>query len=192
MMPASNAKLDDLSLKSQLNLSQLNEITTELDLVMIALAALTQISRVEMTKIAQDLQLDSIVLDWLNEWPLGRSTAPKQLDVEQIRALVLIANYLAREHQTKVRQNINYWQQTVQLDRLPLQSPSLAEYIGNFITMYQTRLGKEASQSFDTLSDAALTLLIELLFYGSPNGHQRLWGALLQRSDSTVVRSSSI
>ncbi len=187
MMPASTAKLDDLSLKSQLKSSQLNQITTELDLVMIALAAIAQVSRGEITQIAQDLQLESLVLDWLNEWPLSRSTPPQQLDVEQLKALVLIVNRLAQAHQALVRQNINYWQQTIQSDRLPLQSPSLAEYIGNFITIYQTRRGKETSPSFDTLSDAAMSLLLELLFYGSPKGHQLLWGALLQRSDSAVI-----
>ena len=74
MMPASNPKLDDLLLKSKLDSSQLNQMTTELELVMIALAALTQIDRVEMWQIAEYLQLESIVGDWLNEWPMDRAT----------------------------------------------------------------------------------------------------------------------
>jgi hypothetical protein len=190
MMPASTPKLDDLSLKSKPDSSQLNQITTKLDLVMIALAAITRIDRVAMKQIAQDLQLETIVVDWLDEWPLDRATSIAQLNVEQIRSIVLIANHLARSHQSLVRQTINDWQQTVQSDRLPLQSPSLADYIGNFITIYQTRLGRETSQSFEALSEAALTLLVDLLFYGSPNGHQRLWRAILQRSH--VVSPNSI
>ncbi len=190
MMPASTPKLDDLSLKSKPDLSQLNQISTKLDLVMIALAALTRIDRMAMKQIAQDLQLETIVVDWLEEWPLDRATSITQLDVEQIRSIVLIASHVAQSRQTLVRQTINDWQQIVQSDRLPLQSPSLADYIGNFITIYQTRLGRETSQSFEALSEAALTLLVELLFYGSPNGHQRLWGAILQRSQ--VVTPNSI
>jgi Protein of unknown function (DUF3038) len=182
MMPASTPKLDDLSLKSKLDSSQLNQITTELDLVMIALAALVKIDRAEMTQIAQDLQLESSLVDWLNEWPIDRATAIEQLDLQQLRAIVLIANHLAQAHQTLVRQTIDDWQQTIQSAQLPLQSPSLATYIGNFITIYQTRFGRKTTHSFEALSAAALNLLIELLFYGSPKGHQRLWGAVLQRS----------
>ncbi len=192
MMPASTPKLDDLPLESKLDSSQLHKIATELDLVMIALVALTQVNQAEIKQIAQDLQLESIDLGWVNEWPLGQSISPQQLDIKQLRALVLIANSLAQAHQILVRRNINYWQQTVQYHQLPLQSPSLADYIGSFIKIYQDRRGGEASQSFEVLSDTALNLLIGLLFYGSANGHQRLWAALLQRSGSRVIPPSSI
>jgi hypothetical protein len=192
MMPASNPKLDDLLLKSRLDSSQLNQMNIELELVTIALAALTQIERVAMRQIAEDLQLESIVGDWLDEWPLvgvaspleNRVSSHKQLDVEQLRAVVSIVNHVAQTHQALVRQTIYHWQQTIRAAQLPLQSPPLAEYINNFITIYQTRLGRDKIPSFESLSTAALTLSIELLFYGSPNGHQRLWGALLQRSRS--------
>jgi hypothetical protein len=190
MMPASTPKLDDLLLKSKLDSSQLNQIATELDLVMIALAALIQIDRVEMKQIAQELQLESIVLDWLDRWPMDRSTSIEQLNPEQLRAIVLIANSLAQTHQTLIRQTIDYWQQTIKSAQLPLQSPSLAKYISNFITIYQTRLGRNTSHSFEALSEAALNLLVELLFYGSPKGHQRLWGAVLKRS--RVLQPKSI
>jgi hypothetical protein len=33
----------------------------------------------------------------------------------------------------------------------------------------------------DLLTQLALKLLIDLLFYGGPNGHRRLWLALLER-----------
>jgi hypothetical protein len=89
-----------------------------------------------------------------------------------------------------VRRNITYWQQTVQADLLPLQSPLLADYLNNFITIYQAHFGSEVS--FEALSEAALTLLLELLFYGGATGHQRLWVALLQRAQSAVIPPSSI
>lgn len=184
MMPALNPKLDDLLIKSKLNSSQLDRMNTELELVTISLAALTQIDRVEIRQIAEDLHLESIVGDWLDRWPLDRSSSIEQLDIEQLRAVVSIVNHVAQKHQALVRQTIYLWQQTIRSAQLPLQSPSLAEYINNFITIYQTRLGRDNSPSVESLSTAALTLSIELLFYGSSNGHQRLWAALLQRSQS--------
>jgi hypothetical protein len=180
MMPAS----DDLSLNSKLDSTQLNQITTQLDLVMIALAALTQIGVAEMRQAAQDLKLESIAADWMDRWQSRQSSHSQQLDLEVLRALVLIANHLAQQHQTLVRRNITYWEQTIQYGQLPLQSPSLADYINNFIKIYQDRIGNTADLSLEVLSEAALKLLIELLFYGSANGHQRLWGALLQRAHS--------
>jgi Protein of unknown function (DUF3038) len=184
MMPASTPKLDDLALKSKLDSSQLNKIITELDLVTIAISALIPVDRVRIEQIAKDLQLESIGLDWLNEWFMSEAAKRRQIEPEQLQAIVLIVSQLATDRQKLIRQNISNWQQTVRYNQLPLQSPSLADYLGNFITIYQDRLGKHASQSFELLSEAALNLSIDLLFYSSPNGHQRLWGALLQRSQS--------
>ena len=191
MMPASNPKLDDLSLTSKLDSSQLHKIATELDLVAIALAALTRIEQVEMRQVAADLQVESIVSGWVDKWSPDRFSSSGQLDLQQLRALVSIVHRLAIAHQALVRRNITYWQQTVQADRLPLQSPLLADYLNNFMTIYQAHLGSEA-WSFEAISAAALTLLLELLFYGGATGHQRLWVALLQRSQSAVIPPSSI
>jgi hypothetical protein len=180
-MPASTAKWDDLSLKSPLDSAQLHKITLELESIVMAIAALTQIDQPKMSQIAQDLRLESIVSDWLNQWPLVQVTPNQQLDVSQLQALILIVHHLAQHYQTLLRQRINDWEQILQFDRLPLESPALAEYIGNFITMYQTRLSQELPQSFEALTEAAMNLLVELLFYGSNQGHQRLWSALLSR-----------
>jgi hypothetical protein len=185
MMPASIAKWDDLSLESPLDSSQLDKINLELELVAIAIVTIARVDRVEIEAIALELQVESLVADWIDRWP---HLAPdRQIDLNQIRSIVLIVHHLAYKYQTVVRQNMSYWQQIVQFDRLPLESPALAEYIGNFIKLYQIRLDNETLLSFEVLSQAALNLLIELLFYGSNNGHQRLWGALLQRSHSAVT-----
>lgn len=181
-MPASTPKLDDLLLTSKLDSSQLERITAELDTMMMALAALTPLDRVQMQLVAQDLQLEPLISDWINGWSVDRSSAHSQLNIPQIRAVVVIVNYLAQVHQELIRRNLNHWQQTVQFDQLPLQSPALADYIGNFITIYQARRGRDTNQSFEALAVIALNLLVGLLFYGSPNGHQRLWVALLKRS----------
>lgn len=182
MMPASPPKLDDLALKLKLDPVQLNKIITELDWVTIAIAALTPIDRVRIEQLAQDLQLESIGSDWIDRWFVSAVAARRQVTSEQLRALVLIIAQLARDRQTLIRRNISNWQQTDRSNQLPLQSPSLADYIGNFITIYQARFGKDADLPFELLSEIALNLSIDLLFYSSPNGHQRLWGSLWQRS----------
>ncbi len=184
MMPASHPKLDDLSLASKLDSSQLNQIATELDAVAVAISALTRIERVEIRQVAQDLQVESLLSDWIDKWSPGRFASSKQLDLDRLRALILIINHLAQTHQAIVRQNINYWHQTVQSEQLPLQAPALADYLNNFLTIYQAQMGNEASQSIEELSAAALTLLVELLFYGGATGHVRLWRGLLQRAES--------
>ncbi|PSB58998.1 DUF3038 domain-containing protein [Chamaesiphon polymorphus] len=182
MMPASNPKLDELLITSQLAPSHLYEIAREVDLVAIAIMAMTQLDRVALQQVARDLELDSIVSGWVENWPSNRNTYRSSIDIQLLRALVIILHHLAREHHSLLRRNISYWQKTNQYHQLPLQSPSLADYIGNFITMYQTRFGADNRESFETLTETALNLLIDLLFYSSPNGHQRLWNALLQRA----------
>jgi Protein of unknown function (DUF3038) len=183
MMPASTPKLDELLLTSKLDSSQLERIAAELDVIFIAIAALTPLDRVQIQQIARELQqVEPLVSDWIAAWAVDRQRVRQQLNIQQIRALVLIVNQLARIHQDPIRSNLTYWQQTIDYDQLPLQSPVLADYLGNFITIYQARIGRDANESFEALSVIALNLLVGLLFYSGPNGHQRLWAALLKRS----------
>jgi Protein of unknown function (DUF3038) len=192
MMPASPPHLDDLLLPLPLDSSQLIKITTDLESIEIAIAALTRIDRIEIEQIAEDLEVASLVADWVNQWSLDRPVSHQQLDIQQIRALVLIINHIAHKYQNLVRQHVICWQQTIAADRLPLQSPALAEYINNFMTIDRVRLGTAATESLEVLTETALSLSIGLLFYSSPNGHQLLWAALLQRSRTAIVPSGSI
>lgn len=189
-MPASIPKLDDLLLNSQLESSQLAQISTELNEIATAIAALTQIDRAELAKIAQELQVTPIVSDWIDDWSLDRTAKHQYFTVYQVRALVTIVNQLASQYQATIRQHLNYWHQTIEYEQLPIQSPALADYINNFMTIYQARFNR-GIHSFEALSTIALNLLLGLLFYSSPNGHQRLWLALLQRSHHQISRPSA-
>jgi Protein of unknown function (DUF3038) len=197
MMPASTTKSEDLPIELPIESDQLHKMNLELELVMIAITALAQIDRLEIGQIAKDVDVQAILADWLQTWPQAKFTPARQLDLAQLQLLVSIVNRLAHKYQMVVRQTMTDWQQIVQVDRLPLESPSLAAYIDNFIIIYQVRLGdqtrdSEAIHSFESLSQAALNLLIELLFYGGKNGHQLLWQALLHRSQATVIPPISI
>ncbi len=178
-MSASNARCNDLFFDSDLSGTQQEEIVAQLDLVAIALFALTQISPDGLMDAARELKLDLLVTPWVNGW---RSRQPQQLNLDQIKALVITIGHLAQQHQTLTRRNIIYWEQMLQYGRSVHESPSLADYINNFIKIYQDRTDNVLNLSPAVLSESALNILIELLLYSSPNGHQRLWGALLQRA----------
>jgi hypothetical protein len=191
MMPASTAQWE-LPIELPIDPDRLHKMNLQLELVMIAITALAQIDRQEIGQIAKEIDVRQILAAWRKEWPHAKFSVDKQLDPQQLQLLVSIVNRLAHKYQMVVRQSVTDWQQIVQVDRLPLESPSLATYINNFISIYQARLSdesrhSEAIYSPESLSQAALNLLIELLFYGSNNGHQRLWQALLQRSQATVI-----
>jgi transposase-like protein len=195
MMPASTAKWEDLPNELSIDSDRLHKMNLDLELVMIAITALAQIDRQEIGQIAEEIDPQMILADWRREWPHVKFTVAKQLDLAQLRSLVSIVNRLARKYQMVVRQTMTDWQQLIRVDRLPLESPSLAAYIDNFIIIYQARLSdeamdSEATHSLESLSQAALNLLLELLFYGGNNGHQRLWQGLLQRSQAAVIPRS--
>lgn len=191
MMPASTAQWE-LPIELPIDPDRLHKMNLQLELVMIAIAALAQIDRQEIGQIAREIDVRHVLAAWRKDWPHAKFTIDKQLDSQQLHLLVSIVHQLAHKYQMVVRQSVTDWRQIVQVDRLPLESPSLAAYINNFISIYQARLSDESKDSEvvyspESLSQAALNLLIELLFYGGNNGHQRLWQALLQRSQATVI-----
>ena len=58
----------------------------------------------------------------------------------------------------------------------------MGDYIDAFSNIYQERMEDDEKISTNLLSQLALKLLIDLLFYSSSSGHRRLWLALLDRS----------
>jgi Protein of unknown function (DUF3038) len=191
-MPASTAKWDDLLLNADLEPSQIGRMADDLETTAIALVALTQIGKSEIAQAARDLQLEPLVAEWLDSWSLPPTKSLQRLDVKELRALVLVISHLAQEYQALIRRNISYWEQTIEYRQLPLQSPSLADYISNFIKIYQERSGKLTDLAFEGLSESALGVLVELLFYSSPKGHKRFWNALLQRSHLSASSTAQI
>jgi hypothetical protein len=189
MMPTPTAKWDDLSIKSMPELPQLDNMKTQLDLVLIALESLGKITSEAMIQAAHELNLEAIVADRVSLWRLRqsnpqrkRSGGRKKLDVEEARALVLIATYLAHRHQSQIRQAVSSWEYLAQQQQSPQQDPLLADYIDTFINIYHERMENSPSISSAVLMQVSLKLLLELLFYSGPQGHKRLWASLWQRS----------
>jgi hypothetical protein len=188
-MPASNIKLEELALQQSLELPQLDNMKTQLDLVLLGLEAVTKVGSESMLQAAKELGLEDLIADRVSLWRLRQSNPQrkssggrKKLDIEEGRALVLIACHLAKQEQTKIRMAVGVLEDTWRRDRLPQQEPLLADYTDRFIELYQDRMEDEPTFPPEQLSKAACKLLIDLLFYSGPSGHQYLWSALLSRS----------
>ncbi len=193
MMTAKSTKVtlnqEDFPLKKLPNGEQLENIKAHLDLILIALEALANIGSESMIQAAQKLNLEDVIGDRISLWrlrqsnPLRKSAAGrKKLDVEEARSFVLIIGYLAHEHQELIRRAVNLLEQITIRQEDPSRTSILGDYLDNFAHLYGERMNENAQFSGHSLSDLALKLLIDLLFYSGKNGHRRLWLALLDHS----------
>lgn len=179
---------EELTLASQPAPAQLDNIKAQLDLVLLALEALAHVGSDAILQAAANLNLSNIVADRVSLWrlrqssPLRRGQGRKRLDVEEARALVLIVCYLAKQHQELIRRAVALLEQLTEQNREPHQAALLGDYLDTFSNTYQERMEDGESVLPDHLTNLALKLLIDLLFYSASNGSRRLWLALLDRS----------
>ncbi|MEH2322752.1 MAG: DUF3038 domain-containing protein [Nostoc sp.] len=184
-----NSQWEDLIKLPAPNTVQWDNIKTQLDLVLLALETLTGIGSEAMLSAATDLNLESRVPDRVALWRLRQSNplrkgqgGRKKLDIEEARSLVLIICYLAKQHQELIRRAIGLLEQMAENNREPHQTALLGDYIDAFCNTYQERMEEDEKISTDLLTNLALKLLVDLLFYSATGGHRRLWLALLDRS----------
>jgi hypothetical protein len=184
-----NAQWEDLIKLPAPNTVQWENIKTQLDLVLLALETLTGIGSEAMLSAANDLNLESRVPDRVALWRLRQSNplrkgqgGRKKLDVEEARSLVLITCYLAKQHQELIRRAVGLLEQMAESNREPHQAALLGDYIDAFCNTYQERMEEDEEISTDLLTNLALKLLVDILFYSAPGGHRRLWLALIDRS----------
>lgn len=177
------------SLANQPDPDQLDNIKAQLDLVLLALEALAGIGSEAMLQAAANLNLESIVADRVALWRLRQSSplrkgqgGRKKLDVEEARALVLICCRLATDHQELIRRAVTLLEQITEQNREPHQVSLLGDYLDAFHNTYQERMEDGNEVAPDVLTQLALKLLIDLLFYSAPNGPRRLWLALIDRT----------
>jgi hypothetical protein len=180
------ARWDELSISQDPNTEQLDNIKAHLDLVLLALEALTNISSEATIQAAQELNLESIVADRVALWrlrqanPLRKSSGGrKKLDVEEARSLVLIICHLAKQHHELIRRAVSLLEQITEQGKEPHRTALLGDYLDRFSNNYQERMEEGETTVSETLSHLGFKLLIDLLFYSDNNGHRRLWLALL-------------
>lgn len=186
--PTPTPQWDELT-HTKPDLAQLDNIKAQLDLVLLALEALAGIGSDAMLQAAKQLNLESKVPDRVALWRLRQSNplrkgegGRKKLDVEEARSLVLIICYLAKQHQELIRRAVALLEQVAADNREPHQVALLGDYIDAFSNTYQERMEEDNNVSTHVLTQLALKLLIDLLFYSGPSGHRRLWLALIDRS----------
>lgn len=186
--PTSKSGWDRLTLTSQPDPTQLDNIKAQLDLVLLTLEALAGIGSEAILLAASELGLTDVVADRVSLWrlrqssPLRKGQGRKRLDIEEARALVLIVCHLAQQHQELIRRAVALLEQLTEQNRAPHQAALLGDYLDTFSNTYQDRMEDGETTSPDRLTYLALKLLIDLLFYSAPGGSRRLWLALLDRS----------
>ena len=173
--------------------AQLDNIKAHLDLALLAIEALAGIGSDAMLQAATNLDLESKVPDRVALWRLRQSNplrkgegGRKKLDVEEARALVLIVCYLAKQHQELIRRAVALLEQVAENKHEPYQAALLGDYLDAFSNTYTERMEDDDNASTEVLTQLALKLLIDLLFYSGPAGHRRFWLALLDRSAMEV------
>ena len=179
---------DELN-RAQPDSTQLDNIKTQIDLVLLALESLAGIGSEAMLQAASALNLESKIPDRVTLWRLRQSNplrkgegGRKKLDIEEARSLVLIGCYLAKQHQELIRRAIDLLEQAAQNDKEPHKTAMLGDYLDAFNNTYLERMEDDRNISTENLTQLAFKLLVDLLFYSSPGGHRRLWLALLDRS----------
>lgn len=167
---------------------QLDSIKAHLDLVLLALEAIANLGSEAMLQAAEELNLESVISDRVSLWRLRQSSplrkssgGRKKLDVEEARALVLMSCHLAEAHRDLIRSAVNRLEQLTHQGQPPHSAAVLGDYLDRFCNNYQERMADSAVAIAD-LTDLALKLLIDLVFYSGPGGARRLWLALLDRS----------
>ncbi|MEL6578986.1 MAG: DUF3038 domain-containing protein [Cyanobacteria bacterium J06621_12] len=170
---------------------ELENIKCHLDLVLLALEAIADISSDAIVQAAEDLNLTSVIGDRLTLWRLRTSNPKrkttggrKKLDVEEARSLVLIICYLARQHQELLRRGVSLLEQVVEQKKVPHHTALLGNYLDRFIDFYQARIADSQDISSEFLANLAWKLLGDLLFYSSQNGHRLLWVAIFDAAQA--------
>ncbi|NEQ52367.1 MAG: DUF3038 domain-containing protein [Leptolyngbya sp. SIO3F4] len=176
-----------LTVSAKLTPDQLRSIKGQLDLVLLALETLVGIGSEAILDQAKSLQLETLLSDRVSLWrlrqssPLRKGQGRKKLDVDEARALVLITAQLAEKHQQAIQQAVTALEKSTANNSPPHRIAVLGDYLDRFSNTYTERMEEDVNPQ--TLERLAFQLLIDLLFYSSGGGTQRLWQTLLERAE---------
>jgi len=162
----------------------------EIDLLLLALEALELGSSERMLATAKDLNLTDLIPNRVVLWrlrctnPWRRSYMRRYLELEQAKALTIIAASRSRQLTFLIRQLLLVEQQ-LRVQELPLrQNLRLGWYLGRFQAHFRGRMNPRRARiaeylaSPDQLDEVAISLLKKLLFATGTAGAQRLWCSL--------------
>ncbi|GBF81867.1 hypothetical protein AsFPU1_3289 [Aphanothece sacrum FPU1] len=165
-------------------------IQQQIDLWLLAIEALELGASEYMLQTIQQLNLQEIVKNRIVLWrlrstnPWRRSYARDTLNLEQAKALVIIASYRAKTLTVQIRQLLLAEQQ-MREKGLPVNCHFLlAEYLDQFRSHFSSRMNPRRAKvsiylaSEAELNELALSLLKQLLFCTGTTGMQRFWISL--------------
>ncbi len=168
---------NNLTLEPEPETNQLGKMTVQLQLILLAIEALTGVPLETILQVGTLLKLSSPVPEQTTVFE--QSSVQHPLTVEQVRSLVLTICYIAQQDQALIRRALGLVEQMAQQNSDFRQVTLLREYLDTFNESYQQLFSTKplTPANLDTL---AVKLLIDLLFYSKPESHQSLWLALLQ------------
>lgn len=172
-------------------------IKAQLDLLLLGLESLSGEISEAVLAAAKALNLEKQIGDRVALWrlrnanPLRRSSGGrKEVDIEEARALVLVIAHLAAQQQARIRSTLEQLESAVEQELSPFRQPLVGDYLDEFISHYRSRMVDGDVRDENSLAELALRILIELMFYSSPRGAQRLWKALLNRPEMDLPAGS--
>ncbi|MEO0354829.1 MAG: DUF3038 domain-containing protein [Cyanobacteria bacterium P01_A01_bin.3] len=164
-----------------------------LDFLLLSLETLSDEGSEVMLAAAQSLGLGDTIGDRVTLWrlrnanPLRNSSGGrKKVDVDEVRALVMVVCYLARAQHSHIRTVVERLEDCFSNEVSPLKEPLIADYLDAFHTAYRERMVDGDRKSNKDISEQALSLLVELLYYGSRFGPMRLWTSLVTRPEMVL------
>ncbi|MGL5081383.1 MAG: DUF3038 domain-containing protein [Microcoleaceae cyanobacterium] len=161
-----------LQLTAEPELQQLTQITRQLELTLVALLAIIEITLEELQAIATQGNLT--LKDRLE--PDGKMETV--LTVDEARSLALLICHVANQRQPQIRQAVTLLEQHTQQGNDLSQSALLQNYLVRF---QQSWKHQSPLSSIDLLEPLALKLLIDLLFCSSLESPPWFWSALVER-----------
>ncbi|ELR97953.1 DUF3038 domain-containing protein [Gloeocapsa sp. PCC 73106] len=162
----------------------------KIDLMLLALEALTVGGTDKILARVQQLGLDKIIKNRMFLWrlrctnPLRRSYQRNRLTMEEAKALVIIIHELAKSLEVKIRQHLIDAQMMKDKD-LPVDNHfQLSGYLEKFRKNFAYRMNPRRVKVMnylneeDDLNELALSLLAQLLLCSGTRGRQRFWVSL--------------
>ncbi|MEQ8464286.1 MAG: DUF3038 domain-containing protein [Coleofasciculus sp. E1-EBD-02] len=161
----------------------------QIDLILLAIEALELGGSEAMLLVAKQLELQDIINNRVVLWrlrctnPLRRSHTRRPLNLEEAKALVIIASYLARRMTVVIRQLLLAYEQLSQ-KQVPIEQHfRLSSYLERFRAHFRSRMNPRRAKvsiynTDEKLNELALSLLAQLLFCTGTSGMQRFWISL--------------
>ncbi|MEO0758246.1 MAG: DUF3038 domain-containing protein [Cyanobacteria bacterium J06648_16] len=162
---------------------------TQIDFILLAIEALDLAGSEAMLIAVRDLGLQEIIPGRVELWklrstnPLRKNNQRRPMSLQEAKALVAIACYLARKLTVLIRQLLIAEQQLQDKGLSVDHHFRLNHYLERFQIQFRRRMNAQraaviAYNDGENLNELALSLLTQLIFCTGTQGERRLWASL--------------